>query len=183
MSTSKPTFPSRLLPNASLLALQILLCTVVLTSVSPAGAQEISGSFQANGHEVELAHVIAIEIDSETEPGYLDILVMLSDRELTEDQVRDKEALEKLAFKGGMSGLRLVLDPDCKVKEISPYHPSFKVFLVNADEATWEPSAFDEDVAGRIKASQSAFEQSWAYDLEFRAKIQLDPEATTVNGK
>jgi hypothetical protein len=65
---------------------------------------------------------------------------------------------------------------------VSTYHPAAKVFLVNAGETVWIPSAFAEVVAGRIHSngSQEAVGQRWSYDFTFAAPIALDPEARTI---
>ncbi len=147
-----------------------------------AHAEDISGSMSVNGQEATLTHAAAMEVDSDTEPGYLDVLVVLSSRELTADQMTDVEELERLSFKDNLSAIRLLLNPDCEVKSVSYYHPAFKVFLVNAGEDTWEPSAFDERVAGRIHSGgrQEGFNQIWEYDFTFSTPIVLDPEASDV---
>ena len=86
------------------------------------------------------------------------------------------------SFKEGLAGIRLLLDPDCKPRGLATYHPSFTVFLDGAGEHRWQPSAFDERVAGRLATPgrQEALGQRWEFDVEFSALIQLDPEATTV---
>ena len=107
---------------------------------------------------------------------------MITSRPITAKQARDREELERLAFKEGMAGIRLVLDPDCKPKALAPLHPGFTVFLDGAGEHRWQPSAFDERVAGRLSTpgGQEAMGQRWQYDVEFSAPVELDPDATTV---
>ncbi len=161
----------------------LLITSCLLLFAAAATAQDVEGRMTVNGQKASLAHAAAMEVDSDTEPGYLDVLVVLSSRELTSGQMTDVEELERMSFKEGLSAIRLLLDPDCQVKSVSYYHPAFKVFLVNAGEDVWEPSAFDERVAGRIRSQgkQEAFNQTWEYDFTFSTPIELDPEATDVS--
>lgn len=147
-----------------------------------ASGGEVSGSITVKGKTMELSHAQAFEVDSDTEPGYLDVLIVLTSRPITADQARDREELERLSFEDGLAGIRLLLDPDCKPKALATYHPNFSVFLDGAGEHRWQPSAFDERVAGRLTTPgrQEAMGQTWEYDVEFSTRIVLDPEATTV---
>lgn len=162
-----------------------LFCGLILFSLvvpSAAWSQDVEGTISVKGRAMDLRHAHAFEIDSDTEPGYLDVLIVLTSRPITADQARDREELERLSFKEGLAGIRLVLDPDCKPKALATYHPGFTVFLDGAGEHRWQPSAFDERVAGRLSTPgrQESMGQKWEYDVEFSVPIVLDPEATTV---
>ena len=56
-------------------------------------AQQANGTLHANGRAAKLEHAIAVEVDSATEPGYLDVVVVLSDRRLSAAQARDTAGL------------------------------------------------------------------------------------------
>ena len=58
------------------------LAFVALVLADVAFAQDVKGSLVANGRSSELRHAIAQEIDSATEKGYMDVIVVLSDRKL-----------------------------------------------------------------------------------------------------
>ena len=159
-----------------------MFALLLLLVPSWAWTQDVSGSITVKGKEMELRHAYAFEIDSASDPGYLDVLVVLTSRPITAEQALDREELERLSFKEGLAGIRLLLDPDCTPRGLATYHPSFTVFLDGAGEHRWQPSAFDERVAGRLSTPgrQEALGQKWEFDVEFSALIQLDPEATTV---
>lgn len=165
-------------PTHSFSTVSLVVATLLALCAQASSGQSVSGTYVANSKTVELRHALAMEIDSDTEPGYLDVLVLLTDREITEEQAKSQETLERLSFKEGLSGIRLLLDPDCKVKQIGPYHPTFKVFVVNHSLPEWSPSAYDETVAGKLRQErQSDYGQTWEYDLTFDVPIIADPEA------
>lgn len=179
--SSEPRLTSAaLLSSAVRFSVCLFVCAIVMPSI--AWTQQVDGSITVKGKKMDLRHAQAFEIDSDTEPGYLDVLIVLTSRPITAEQARDREELERLSFKEGLAGIRLVLDPDCKPKALATYHPGFTVFLDGAGEHRWQPSAFDERVAGRLSTPgrQESMGQKWEYDVEFSAPIVLDPEATTV---
>jgi hypothetical protein len=157
-----------------------------LMFASVAIGQEAKGSFTANGKSAQLKYAIAQEVDSETEKGYLDVLVVLSDRKLTPADARNMERLETMARKDGLAALAVKLNPDAKVMSATPLHPAFTTFISSAAFVRWKPSAYDEKrVAGRLwtEGTQKEFKQEWSYDLTFDAPIVLDPAAKTVPKK
>ena len=152
----------------------------------PAAAQEARGTLTANGQPATLAHAYAYEVDSALERGYLDVVVVLSDRRLAPAYARDGDRLEAMARKGEVAALVVRLNPDAKVLSAAPLHRAFTTFVRSAAFVRWEPSAFDEKrVAGRFHTggTQDAFRQKWSYDVTFSAPIALDPAAQTVPRK
>jgi hypothetical protein len=155
----------------------------MLFAATAASAQEADGSLAANGKSATLEHAIAREVDSTTEKGYMDIVVVLSDRKLRPGDVTDAEKLEAMARKDGLVALVVRLDPDAKVMSAEPIHPAFTTFVSSAAFVRWQPTAYDEKrVAGRFRTegTQSEFKQQWSYDVTFSAPIMLDPGAQTV---
>lgn len=148
----------------------------------PIAAQEAKGTIEANGKMGSFRHAYAMEIDSESEPGYLDVRVVLSDRELAAAELRDDERLERMSRDEGLVALVVVLNPDARVMSAEPLHPAFTAIISSGVFVSWEPAAYDETVAGRFHTAglQEAFGQKWKYDVTFSAPIELDPEATTV---
>jgi len=145
-------------------------------------AQSAKGSLTANGQTAPLAHALAWEIDSTTEKGYLDVVVVLSDRKLPLEVARSDEKLEAMAREQGLVALRVVLNPDAKVMSAAPLHPAFTTFIRSALWVRWQPSAYNEKlVAGRFHTDgpRSEFKQKWNYDVTFSAPISLDPAAKT----
>jgi hypothetical protein len=164
----------------------MLLVSGVVALVAAAGsleAQEAKGSIQANGKPGSFHHAYAMEIDSDTEPGYLDVRIVLSDRELSPADRRDDDRLMTLTHDDGLVALVVVLDPDARPKSATPYHPAFTAIISSGALGQWEPSAYDDNVAGRFHTDgpQEAFNQAWEYDVTFSAPIELDPEAQTVD--
>lgn len=162
-----------------------LLLTAVLALV--AGPMNIFaanlGTLTANGQKVELQYVTAYETESSTEQGYLDVVVVIADRQIPEAVARDQEKLEALARSKGFAGLRLVLNPDSKVISAEPLHAAFTNQISSALWVRWEPTAFDvKQVAGHLytEGLQDEFGQQWQYDITFSASILLDPAAGTV---
>lgn len=146
-------------------------------------AQQASGSLKANDQSAMLRHAVAYEVDSKTEPGYMDVLVVLSDRPLAALDARDPERLETLARKQGLAALVVRLNPDAKVMSAEPIHPAFTTFVSSGAFGRWQPTRYDEKmVAGRFwtEGPQQAFGQRWHYDATFSAPIVLDPQATTA---
>jgi hypothetical protein len=148
--------------------------------------QEVKGSLTANGKTAQLTYAIAQEVDSTTEKGYLDVLVVLSDRKLAAADAGNMERLEAMARKDGLAALVVKLNPDAKVMSATPLHPAFTTFISSAAFVRWKPTAYDEKrVAGRFwtEGTQKEFKQEWSYDFTFDAPIVLDPAAKTVPKK
>jgi hypothetical protein len=163
-----------------------LLAILAALGASAAHAQNVKGSLTANGKTAELRHALAQEVDSATEKGYMDVIVVLSDRKLSPADARNTERLETMARKDGLVALVVKLDPDAKVMSAEPLHPAFTTFVASAAFVRWKPSAYDEKrVAGRFwtEGVQKEFRQEWSYDVTFSAPITLDPGATTVPRK
>jgi hypothetical protein len=149
-------------------------------------AQEVKGTLTANGKSAGLKYAIAQEVDSTTEKGYMDVIVVLSDRRLSPADARNTERLEAMARKDGLVALVVKLNPDAKVMSAEPLHPAFTAFVSSGVFVRWKPSAYDEKrVAGRFwtEGVQKEFEQEWSYDVTFAAPITLDPAARTVPKK
>ena len=165
--------------------LAIMACATMLL-VSVALAQEVSGSLTANGKSAALKYAVAQEVDSATEKGYMDVIVVLSDRKLAAADARNVEKLEAMTRKEGLVGLVVRINPDAKIMSAEPLHPAFTTFVSSAAFIRWKPTAYDEKrVAGRFwtEGTQSEFRQQWSYDVTFSAPITLDPAAKTVPTK
>ncbi len=163
--------------------LNLLLCIALILAAGFAGAAETVGSLTANGKSTEMKYALAWETDSTTEPGYLDVTILISDREIAEEVARDRDRLEMLARNGELAGLLVVLNPDAKVMSAEPLHQAFTTMVSSALWIRWEPTAFDEKrVAGRFHSDglRQEFGQKWQYDITFSAPILLDPTAQTV---
>jgi len=160
-----------------------LLSSLCLIFSATVHAQQVSGSFSANGHSATLTHAIAMAVDSPTEKGSLDVVVVLSNREISPQLITDVETMEKMAHKQGLAALKLVIDPDAKLKSATAYHPAFTAYISSPDYTTWKPSTYNEKlIAGRVSTKGEAkdFNNRWQYDLAFSAPIILDPEAKTI---
>jgi len=161
----------------------LLASFVSLLCVSLSHAQTVKGEFTVNGKTSPLAFASALEVDSSTEPGYLDVVVVLADRKVSPKVMADSEQMEQMTRRGELSALRFVIDPDAKIKSAAPYSPAMKTFIESGAFVRWKPSAYDEkQVAGRVytDGEQELAGQKWKYDLTFSAPIVLDPEAKTV---
>lgn len=166
--------------------LELFLSSLILLPLGSVQAQQASGTFEANGQSAALRHAVAHEVDSQTEPGYMDVLIVLSDRPLAAVDARDPERLETLARKEGLAALVVRLNPDAKVMSAEPVHRAFTTFVSSGAFVRWKPTRYDEKgVAGRLwtDGPQEAFRQRWRYDLTFSAPIALDPEAITAPKK
>lgn len=164
----------------------VLLFVLLLFITENLVAGGTSGSLTANGQKSEMKYAIAYETESATEPGYLDVVVVISDRELLQAVARDREKLEEMARKKEVAALRVVLNPDARMMSAEPLHSAFTNFISSALWTRWEPSAFDEkQVAGRFhtEGMVEEFSQKWQYDITFSAPITLDPKAKTVPAK
>lgn len=91
----------------------VATCAALLLA-GVAGAQEAKGTLTANGRSAELKHAIAQEVDSATEKGYMDVIVVLSDRKPGAADARNTERLESMARSDGLVGLVVRLDPAAK---------------------------------------------------------------------
>jgi len=162
------------------------LAFALALAAAPALAQQAKGTLEANGRSASLSHAIAVEVDSTTEPGYLDVVVVVSDRKLSARDARDAALLEGKVRSEGLVALRVVLNPDARVMSAEPLHPAFTTFVSSALWVRFVPSAYDEKkVAGRFHTPgrQNEFRQQWSYDVTFSAPIALDPAAKTVPRK
>jgi len=157
-----------------------------LAVAAPAVAQQAKGTLEANGKSAALTHAIAVEVDSATEKGYLDVVVVVSDRPVTAAEAMDAARLEARVKRDGLAALRVVVNPDAKVMSAEPLHPAFTTFVSSALWVRFVPSAYDEKrIAGRFHTpgKQNEFKQQWSYDVTFSAPIVLDPAARTVPKK
>lgn len=161
-----------------------LLCAALIFVSSPVVcAQQVSGTLTANGKSAQLKYALAMEVDSKSEPGYLDVVVVLSDRKLSPRDVASEDRLAELTTRSGLAAVRLLIDPDAKLKSATAYHRAFTAFISSGAFARWKPSAYNEkSVAGRVTTDgeRNEFNNRWQYDLTFSAPIVLDPEAKTV---
>ena len=160
------------------------LVTAILLVLNQASAQTVRGDFKANGQSAKLTHAAAFEVDSKSEPGYLDTLLVLSDRPVNRELAMSTEKLEEMVKSSGLTGLVVLIDPDAKILRAEPLHPSFRAFISSGTFVQWKPSTYDESkIAGRIftDGEKEMIGQKWSYDLTFSAPISLDPEAKTVN--
>jgi len=151
-----------------------------------AHGQEVAGSLTANGTARELKYAIAQEVDSATEKGYMDVIVVLSDRKLHPADARNTERLETMTHKDGLVALVVRINPDARIMSAEPLHPAFTTFVSSAAFVRWKPAAYDEKrVAGRFwtEGTQNAFKQQWSYDVTFSVPITLEPDAKTVPKK
>lgn len=148
-----------------------------------ATAQEVKGSLVANGKSAVLKYAVAQEVDSALEKGYMDVIVVLSDRKIGAADARNTERLETMTRNEGLVALVVRLNPDAKIMSAEPLHPAFTTFVSSAAFVRWQPTAYDEKrVAGRFwtDGMQNEFRQHWSYDVTFSTSITLDPAAKTV---
>ena len=146
-------------------------------------AQEVNGTLVVNGKSAVLKYAVAQEVDSSTEKGYMDVIVVLSDRKLGLADARNVERLEALTRRDGLVALVVRINPDARVMSAEPLHPAFTTFISSAAFVLWKPTAYDEKrVAGRFwtDGTQNEFRQQWSYDATFSAPITLDPAAKTI---
>lgn len=157
-------------------------CSMLL-SASIASAQEVNGSLVANGKSAVFKYVVAQEVDSTTEKGYMDTIVVLSDRKLGVTDAQNIERLEAMTRNDGLVALVVRINPDAKIMSAEPLHPAFTTFVSSAAFIQWKPTAYDEKrVAGRFwtDGTQNEFRQQWSYDVTFSTPITLDPAARTL---
>jgi hypothetical protein len=169
--------------------MKAILASVTCATLLVAGiatAQEVNGSLVANGKSAVLKYGIAQEVDSATEKGYMDVIVVLSDRKVGITDARNIERLEAMTRNDGLIALVVRINPDAKIMSAEPLHPAFTTFVSSAAFIQWKPTAYDEkSVAGRFwtEGTQSAFRQQWSYDVTFSTPITLDPAAKTIRKK
>lgn len=164
---------------ASVTCAMLLFCSF-------ATAQEVKGSLVANGKSAVLKYAVAQEVDSALEKGYLDVIVVLSDRKIGAADARNTERLEAMTRNDGLVALVVRLNPDARIMSAEPLHPAFTTFVSSAAFVRWQPTAYDEKrVAGRFwtDGTQNEFRQHWSYDVTFSTAITLDPAAKTVPKK
>jgi len=163
---------------------RVLLCVALICAYLPVVyAQQVTGTLIANGKSAQLKYAIAMEVDSKAEPGYLDVVVVLSDRKLSPRDIVSEDRLAELTTRDGLAAVRLLIDPDAKLKSAAAYHRAFTAFISSGVFARWKPSAYNEKtVAGHVTTDgeRNEFNNRWQYDLTFSAPIVLDPEAKTV---
>jgi hypothetical protein len=164
----------------------LLLFALALLTTNNLMAGETSGSLTVNGQKSEMKYVIAYETGSISAPGFLDVVVVIADRQIPESVARDQEKLENMARNKELAALRVVINSDAKVMSAEPLHSAFTKLVSSALWIKWEPSAFDvQQIAGRFSTEkmQAEFGQKWQYDITFSAPIVLDPKAKTAPSK
>jgi hypothetical protein len=155
---------------------------LIMLTATCAVAEEARGILTANGQTAQLRYAVAYETDSFTDPGYMDVVVVISDRKLPEKPTPTREQLEEMSKGLGLVGLRVVLNSDARVMSAEPMHPAFKTFPSSPLWIKWTPSAYEEKkIGGRFYTDKmiNELEQSWQYDVTFSVPIQIDPEAQT----
>jgi hypothetical protein len=158
----------------------IALCFLALAA---ARAQTVKGELTVNGVTSKLSHVRAYEVDSTTEKGFMDNIVIIADRVVPREVAIDDKKIEKMTTAEKLVALRVVLDPDCRVRSAAPFHPASKAFISSAAFIKWKPSAYNETtIAGRFYTDgvQELAGQKWKYDVTFSSPITLDLKAVTV---
>lgn len=131
----------------------IVTCGTLLFCGIVAAQEVVSGSLAANGKSVVLKYAVAQELDSATEKGYMDVLVILSDRKLGAADARNIEQLETMARRDGLVALVVRLNPDAHIMSAEPLHPAFTTLVSSAAFIRWQPTAYDEKrIAGRFRA-------------------------------
>jgi hypothetical protein len=169
--------------GARLKAVLASVTHATLLFASLATAQEVNGSLAANGKSAVLKYAVAQEVDSTTEKGYMDVIVVLSDRKLGAADARSIERLEAMTRREGLVALVVKINPDAKVMSAEPLHPAFTTFVSSAAFVRWKPTAYDEKrVAGRFwtEGTLREFGEQWSYDVTFSVPITLDPAAKTL---
>lgn len=165
----------------------IAFLAFALLPAGPVFGQAVNGELTANGGKrVTLTNVAAYEVDSTSERGYMDVVVVLSDRALTREEVLTTGKLEELVKKNGLTALRVVFDPNCTVKSASPFHPAFTNYISSAAFVIWKPGTYDEkQIAGRLHTDgeREFIGQKWSFDITFATPITLDPQAKTLPKK
>lgn len=162
---------------------RLLALFALLTTCAVAADPAVKGTLTANGVTTALTHVAAYEIQSTTEKAYMNIRVVISDRELPRDVALSDEELEKLMSAKKVAALRVLLNPDCKVLSAAPYSPAMRNHVSSGAFIQWKPSAYDEaKVAGRFwtDGEKELAGEKWSFDITFSAPIILDPNAKTV---
>src|SRR5438034_10963512 len=96
----------------------VTCATLLFCSI--ATAQEVNGSLVANGKSAVLKYAVAQEVDSATEKGYMDVIVVLSDRKLAVPDARNIERLEAMTRKDGLVALVVRINPDAKIMSAEP---------------------------------------------------------------
>jgi hypothetical protein len=164
---------------------KLVLLLALLGACASAADPSVKGTLTANGTMTKLTHVAAYEIDSTTEKGYMDIRIVISDRELPREVALSDNKLEELMSAKKLAALRVLLNPDCKVVSAAPYSPAMRNFVSSGAFIQWKPSAYDEKVAGRFwtDGEKELGGERWSFDITFSAPIVLDPQAKTVEKK
>lgn len=161
----------------------VVLASIALSSLCWAASEKpvasvIKGSLTANGVKKELTHAAAFELRDKD--GDLEVVVVLSDRELKRDEVIDREKLEAMMAAKTLTALRISLNDSCRVNSAAPYSPAMRNFVSSALYVKWEPTAFDEEkVAGHLFTNETAElgGEKWSYDITFSTPMNLLPEA------
>jgi len=159
----------------------ILLALVV--PFTTAASQTAQGRLTVNGASKNLTQAAAYEVESLTNPGSMDVIVLLSDRALPREAAIQTEILENLMLNHKLTALRVVIDSNGKIKSAAPYHPAFKSFIQSGAFVKWKPDTYDVNtIAGRVftDGQQQFAGQRWSYDLTFSSPITLHPAARTV---
>src|SRR4029434_4684667 len=84
--------------NATLAS--VTFSTLLVANI--AAAQDVNGSLVVNGQSAARKSAVAQEVDSATEKGYMDVIVVLSDRKLGLTDARNVERLETMTRKEGL---------------------------------------------------------------------------------
>ena len=105
IGTTNPVNKLQVIGDASITGPAYVGGTLTVSGALTTAALTANGSITANGKAETFKHVVAYETDSVTEKGYMDVVIVLSDRPLTPAQAHDPERLEAMARSEGLAAL------------------------------------------------------------------------------
>jgi hypothetical protein len=154
----------------------LAVALALLLSAAAAWAGTAKGTMTVNGKKVEVKYAYATRVKSSFDKGKMDVLVLVSDKELPDAAIYDEFERMSVMDKLKPSGLSFQAGDDKRITSSQIYSPFFKKMssFSSVGEQSLETSAWGgEHVAGRVWLPKPAefFDEHYQYDITFDAVI------------
>jgi hypothetical protein len=150
--------------------------TLLLAAIAFAYAQSApEGTLKIDGKAVKLTQAYAYATEGFFDKKKDDTVLILSDRPLTEAQVRDGFALRRLASGGKLNFVQETINPSGQIVNFLVGSAAFQALPSGGStEHVFEGRVEGKTISGKVrtKGEQTFFGTKYEYDATFRTSIQ-----------
>ncbi|MEP7353774.1 MAG: hypothetical protein ABI824_11125, partial [Acidobacteriota bacterium] len=153
----------------------IKLLALFLGTLTIAGAQAPVGKFTVDGKAVQLTQVYAYATEGFFDKKKDDTVVLLTDRPVTEAQMRDGFALRRLTGEGKLVFVQETINAAGQIVSFLMGHSAFKALPSGGStDHVFEGRMEGGTVSGTVRTTsgQEFFGTKYEYNVKFQATIQ-----------